>query len=61
MAIQINKILNIIVQAIQYSDILDEKYVNSFVILTLVLLNKLRCHALFKFSANQITGSRLLI
>ena len=29
--------------------------------LTLVLLNKLRCHALFKFSANQITWSRLLI
>ena len=29
--------------------------------LTLVLLNKLRCHTLFKFSANQITWSRLLI
>ena len=30
-------------------------------ILTLVLLNKLRCHAHFLFSANQITWSRLLI
>ena len=29
--------------------------------LTLVLLNKLRCHTFFKFSANQITWSRLLI
>ena len=29
--------------------------------LTLVLLNKLRCHVHFKFSANQITWSRLLI
>ena len=29
--------------------------------LTLVLLNKLRCQTLFKFSANQITSSRLLI
>ena len=28
---------------------------------TLVLLNKLRCHALFKFSASQIPWSRLLI
>ena len=30
-------------------------------ILTLVLLNKLRYHTLFKFSASQITWSRLLI
>ena len=30
-------------------------------ILTLVMLNKLRCHAHFWFSANQITWSRLLI
>ena len=30
-------------------------------ILTLVKLNKLRCHAYLKFSANQITWSRLLI
>ena len=30
-------------------------------LLTLVLLNKLRCHALFKFSANQITWCRLLL
>ena len=30
-------------------------------ILTLVLLNKLRCHTLFKFSANQIAWYRLLI
>ena len=30
-------------------------------ILTLVLLNKLRCHTFFKFSTNQITWSRLLI
>ena len=30
-------------------------------ILTLVLLNKLRCHAHFQFTANQITWSRLLI
>ena len=29
--------------------------------LTLVMLNKLRCHAHFQFSANQITWSRLLI
>ena len=29
--------------------------------LTLVLLNKLRCHTHFKFSANQITWSRLLL
>ena len=29
--------------------------------LTLVILNKLRCHAHFQFSANQITWSRLLI
>ena len=29
--------------------------------LTLVLLNKLRCHAYFQFSANQITWSSLLI
>ena len=29
--------------------------------LTLVLLNKLRCHAHFYFSANQITWSRLLV
>ena len=29
--------------------------------LTLVMLNKLRCHAHFQFSANQITRSRLLI
>ena len=29
--------------------------------LTLVLLNKLRCRTLFKFSASQITWSRLLI
>ena len=29
--------------------------------LTLVVLNKLRCHAHFTFSANQFTGSRLLI
>ena len=29
--------------------------------LTLVQLNKLRCYTLFKFSANQITWSRLLI
>ena len=29
--------------------------------LTLVVLNKFRCHAYFQFSANQITGSRLLI
>ena len=29
--------------------------------LTLILLNKLRCHTFFKFSANQITYSRLLI
>ena len=28
---------------------------------TLVMLNKLRCHAHFQFSANQITWSRLLI
>ena len=32
-----------------------------FAVLTLVLLNKLRCHAHFKFSANQITWSKLLI
>ena len=30
-------------------------------LLTLVMLNKLRCHAHFQFSANQITWSRLLI
>ena len=30
-------------------------------ILTLVLLKKLRCHAHFQFTANQITWSRLLI
>ena len=30
-------------------------------ILTLVMLNKLRCHAHFQFSANQITWSRMLI
>ena len=30
-------------------------------VLTLVLLNKLRCHALSKFSTNQINWSRLLI
>ena len=29
--------------------------------LTLVMLNELRCHAHFQFSANQITWSRLLI
>ena len=29
--------------------------------LTLVLLNKLRCHAYFQFSANQITWSSFLI
>ena len=29
--------------------------------LTLALLNKLRCHAHFQFTANQITWSRLLI
>ena len=29
--------------------------------LTLVMLNKLRCHAHFQFSANQITWSRMLI
>ena len=29
--------------------------------LTLVLLNKVRCHTRFKFSANQITRSRLLL
>ena len=29
--------------------------------LTLVMLNKLRCHAHFQFSANQIIWSRLLI
>ena len=29
--------------------------------LTLVLLNKLSCHAHFQFSANQITWSRLLL
>ena len=29
--------------------------------LTLAMLNKLRCHAHFSFSANQITWSRLLI
>ena len=29
--------------------------------LTLVMLNKLRCHAYFQFSAYQITRSRLLI
>ena len=29
--------------------------------LTLVLLNKLRCHTYFQFSANQITWSSLLI
>ena len=29
--------------------------------LTLVLLNKLRCHAYFQFSANQVTWSSLLI
>ena len=29
--------------------------------LTLVMLNKLRCHTYFQFSANQITWSRLLI
>ena len=30
------------------------------VILTIVLLNKLRCHAYFKFSANQITLIRVV-
>ena len=30
-------------------------------LLTLVLLNKLRCHAHFQFTANQITWSWLLI
>ena len=35
-------------------NLISEK--NNFILnLTLVLLNKLRCHALFKFSANQIT------
>ena len=29
--------------------------------LTLVMLNKLRCHAQFSFSANQIAWSRILI
>ena len=29
--------------------------------LTLVLLNKLRCHAYFEFTANQLTWSRLLL
>ena len=29
--------------------------------LTLVMLNKLRCHTNLLFSANQITGSRLLM
>ena len=38
-----------------------DKRVDLLPFLTLVLLYKLRCHALFKFSANQITWSRLLI
>ena len=29
-------------------------------LLTLVMMNKLRCHAYFQFSTNQITWSRLL-
>ena len=34
---------------------------SKILVLTLVMLNKLRCHAHFQFSANQITWSRLLI
>ena len=33
----------------------------SYYLLTLVMLNKLRCYAFFKFSANQITWFRWLI
>ena len=36
-------------------------FLGNYSTFTLVLLNKLRCHSLFKFSANQITWSRLLI
>ena len=53
-----------VIIARQYSIAQTMKYffLPSFnLFLTLVLLNKLRCHALYKFSANQITQSRLLI
>ena len=37
------------------------KFCKYFYALTLAMLNKLRCHAHFLFSANQITSSRLLL
>ena len=49
--------LSLIHQIFKFSEVWEREHIR----LTLAMLNKLRCHAHFKFWANQITYSRLLI